>query len=667
MSINRLDAEDRSLSEVHASVDPSQQRKGWRRLLAFMGPAYLVSVGYMDPGNWATDIAGGSAFGYALVWVLVMSNIMALLLQSLAARLGIVRGLDLAQASRMSYPRPVNLVLYVLAEVAIAATDLAEILGMAIGLQLLFGLPLIWGVSITVLDTFLFLLLQRLGMRKMEAFIVALIAVIGGSFVVEMFLAQPDLGAIAGGLIPSLPGDQALYLAIGIIGATVMPHNLYLHSALVQTRRFDASPAGLQKAIRYNFFDSAIALNLALFVNAAILILAAAAFHQNGLFEIAEIQDAHRLLENLLGSWWAPTLFAVALIAAGQSSTITGTLAGQIVMEGYLRLRIEPWIRRLLTRLLAVVPAFIVISVFGEAETGRMLIFSQVLLSLQLGFAVIPLIHFVSDRSTMGAFTLSRPLQVLAWLIATVIVSLNVKLVFEQIRGWLEAAGSSAWILWVTVVPLFVAALALLAYLTLKPARGGLSPKPVRGVVPEVAADLGVIGVGASTAAGSRRLSPKPALVSAAVHAVAKPLAIHPRPGYKLVAVPVDFSTADEGAINEALALGGRDAEYLLVHVVESAVARFFGRESADAEVLRDQEEMDALVAVLRAAGYQARGKLSFGRPRTALSAVINETRADLVVMGAHGHDWFKDLVFGTTIEGVRHRVKVPVVVVRVD
>nr|WP_116125824.1 Nramp family divalent metal transporter [Lewinella sp. IMCC34183] len=461
-----------SLQEVHASVDTDGKKSPFRRLLAFMGPAYLVSVGYMDPGNWATDIAGGSAFGYRLIWVLLMSNLMALLLQSLSVRLGLVRKLDLAQASRATYPRPVNLVLYALAEVAIAATDLAEILGMAIGLQLLTGLPLLWGVGLTVFDTLLFLLLQRSGMRKMEVFIIVLISVIGGAFVVEMFLARPDVGEIARGFVPGIPNAAALYLAIGIIGATVMPHNLYLHSALVQTRRFGGEPEALRRAIRFNFYDSAIALNLAFFVNAAILILAASAFHRNGLYDVAEIQDAHRLLSNLLGTELAPTLFAIALIAAGQSSTITGTLAGQIVMEGYLHLRLQPWLRRLLTRLLAVVPAFLVIYIYGEEETGPMLIFSQVLLSLQLGFAIVPLIHLVSDRATMGDFAISLPVRVLAWLITAVIVALNVQLVLGEVAGWLAAAGPRAWVLWVTVVPALAASLGLLLYLIFRPVDG---------------------------------------------------------------------------------------------------------------------------------------------------------------------------------------------------
>ncbi|HVG16116.1 MAG TPA: Nramp family divalent metal transporter, partial [Chitinophagaceae bacterium] len=424
---------DASLSEVHQSVDTTNVNKpGWKRILSFFGPAYLVSVGYMDPGNWATDLAGGSQFGYSLIWVLLMSNLMALLLQSLSARLGIVRGRDLAQANRETYPKGVNFVLYILAEIAIAATDLAEVLGMAIGIQLLTGMPLLWAVSITVFDTFLLLVLQRLGMRKMEAFIICLVAIIGVSFLVEILLAQPDLGEVAKGFVPSIKNETALYIAIGIIGATVMPHNLYLHSALVQTRKIKRDDAGIKKALKLNFIDSAIALNLAFFVNAAILVLAATVFFKNGITEVAQIKDAHRLLGNLLGNNVAPILFAVALIAAGQSSTVTGTLAGQIVMEGYLRLRINPWIRRLLTRVVAIVPAVIVIIINGENNIDDLLILSQVILSMQLGFAVIPLIHFVSDKQKMGAYTIKPLTQFFAWLIATVLVYLNVRMVFGQ-------------------------------------------------------------------------------------------------------------------------------------------------------------------------------------------------------------------------------------------
>ncbi|MCB0697646.1 MAG: Nramp family divalent metal transporter, partial [Chitinophagaceae bacterium] len=401
-----VDNSHKSLSEVHESVDPSKANGRWRRVVAFFGPAYLVSVGYMDPGNWATDLAGGSQFGYKLIWVLLMSNLMALLLQSLSARLGIVQGKDLAQCNREVYPRSVNFALYILAEIAIAACDLAEVLGMAIGLNLLIGIPLLWGVLLTFLDTILLLYLQKLGMRKMEAFIIALVAIIGGCFLVEMFFAKPDMGELAKGFVPTIPNSAALYIAIGIIGATVMPHNLYLHSALVQTRKVDHDEQSVKKAIRFNIADSAIALNMAFFVNAAILVLAAAVFYKAGMSDVAELKDAHRLLAPMLGSKWASHLFAIALIAAGQSSTVTGTLAGQIVMEGYLRLRISPWMRRILTRMLAIIPAVIVILYTGEQKVDEMLIFSQVLLSMQLAFAVIPLIHFVSDKKRMGVFAI---------------------------------------------------------------------------------------------------------------------------------------------------------------------------------------------------------------------------------------------------------------------
>ncbi|MBD0353532.1 MAG: Nramp family divalent metal transporter, partial [Flavisolibacter sp.] len=437
---------DASLSEVHQSIDTTTSTKPvWRRILSFFGPAYLVSVGYMDPGNWATDLAGGSRFGYTLIWVLLMSNLMALLLQSLSARLGIVRGRDLAQANRETYPKAVNFCLYLLAEVAIAATDLAEVLGMAIGIQLLTGIPLLWAVLFTVLDTFLLLLLQRLGMRKMEAFIIALVAIIGLSFLTEIILAKPNLGEIATGFIPSIPNKEALYIAIGIIGATVMPHNLYLHSALVQTRKIKRDEKGIKRALKLNFIDSAVALNLAFFVNAAILVLAAAVFFKTGRTDVAEIKQAHQLLAPLLGTNIAPFLFAIALIASGQSSTVTGTLAGQIVMEGYLRLRINPWMRRLVTRLIAITPAVIVILLNGERNIDDLLVLSQVVLSLQLGFAVIPLIHFVSDRETMGVFTIKVWVQVLAWLITAVLVYLNMRMVVEQAADFFSNSDSLFW------------------------------------------------------------------------------------------------------------------------------------------------------------------------------------------------------------------------------
>jgi len=441
MSLKRDDRV--SLSEVHQSVDTTRVKTGWRKAFAFFGPAYMVSVGYMDPGNWATDIAGGSKFGYQLIWVLLMSNLMALLLQSLSARLGIVRQVDLAQANRQTYPKSINFMFYLLAEIAIAATDLAEIIGMAIGIQLLTGLPLIWGVILTVADTFLFLLLQRWGIRKMEAFIIALVGIIGLSFLIEMFIAQPHLGEVAQGFVPRLQNEEALYIAIGIIGATVMPHNLYLHSALVQTRKINRDEKSIRKVIKYNFIDSAIALNLAFFVNAFILILAATVFFKAGKTDIAEIRQAHELLAPMLGTNLAPILFAVALIAAGQSSTITGTLAGQIVMEGYLQLHITPWLRRLITRLIAVIPAVAVILINGENNIDDLLIFSQVILSLQLGFAIIPLIHFTSDKKTMGIFAIKPLIIVLASLITAVLVYLNIRMVYEQASIFFETSSSA--------------------------------------------------------------------------------------------------------------------------------------------------------------------------------------------------------------------------------
>jgi len=368
-----------SLSEVHGSVMVPRRPRFWRRLLAFSGPAYLVSVGYMDPGNWATDIAAGARFGNALIWVLLMSNVMAVLLQSLSARLGIVTRMDLAQACRGMFGPRVSFVLWLLAELAITSTDLAEVLGSAIGLNLLFGIPLVAGVLLTALDTFVLLLVHHMGMRVMEGFIVLLITIIGGSLAVEVLLSHPDMGSIAVGFIPSLPGEGALYLAIGMLGATVMPHNLYLHSALVQSRSISQTPAGIRAGVNFNVLDSVVALNGAFFVNAALLVMAAATFHTTGHTQVAEIQEAHRLLEPILGASIAPIAFAIALIASGQSSTITGTLTGQIVMEGFIHLRLRPLVRRLITRALALVPALVVIVVFGEQASGQLLVLSQVI------------------------------------------------------------------------------------------------------------------------------------------------------------------------------------------------------------------------------------------------------------------------------------------------
>ncbi len=427
-----------SLSESYRTVSVPKTPGFWRKMLAFAGPGYLVAVGYMDPGNWATDIAGGSSFGYTLLSVILLSNLMAILLQALSARLGIATGMDLAQACRANYPKPVNFALWVLCEIAICACDLAEIIGTAIALQLLFGMPLIWGISMTVLDTFLILLLQSKGFRYLEAFIISLMALIAGCFIVQLAIAQPEIAPLLAGYIPTaeiLKNPEMLYISIGILGATVMPHNLYLHSSIVQTRAFDKDTKGKKEAIKFATIDSTVALSFALFINSAILIMGAAVFHQNGLNEVAEIQDAHKLLTPLLGTSLAATMFALALLASGQNSTITATLAGQIVMEGFLQIRLKPWMRRLITRLLALIPALIVCALYGEKGTADLLILSQVILSLQLPFAVVPLVQFTASRKLMGEHGVSRPVVALACFVALVIIALNVKLLFDFFTG----------------------------------------------------------------------------------------------------------------------------------------------------------------------------------------------------------------------------------------
>lgn len=620
-----LRQKDVSLGEVHGSIDTTGKRSWWRQLFVFFGPAYLVSVGYMDPGNWATDLAGGSRFGYTLLWVLLMSNGIAILLQNLAARLGIVRGRDLAQANREVYPSYINIPLYVLAEIAIAACDLAEVLGMAIGIQLLTGLPLVYGVCITVLDTFLLLYLQRLGMRRMEAFVIGLIAVVGLSFFVEIMLARPALHDIASGFIPVLHGKEALYIAISIIGATIMPHNLYLHSALVQTRKIKPGAEHVRKALKINFLDSAVALNLACLVNMAILILAATVFFKTGRTNVASIKEAYQLLP-MLGTNLAPKLFAIALIASGQSSTITGTLAGQIVMEGYLQLRINPWVRRLMTRLLAIVPAVIVILVFGESEVDNLLLFSQVVLSVQLGFAVIPLIHFVSDKVTMGEFTIRPLIKGLAWACAALLVWLNTKLVVEEAGPIIAAPGPAGWKIVILVASL--GAISLLVYIALHP---WISRKA--GQAPQ--------------------LHPQP-----------DPLKDWTPPAFRHIAVALDFSGHDEKLLAYATGQGGKDARYLLIHVVESVSARLLGKESDDYETRKDQERLDKYCATLTEKGFQCHSQLGFRRRSREIARITKQQEADMLVIGSHGHSGLKDLIYGETVNTVRHELKIPVLVV---
>jgi manganese transport protein len=428
-----------SLPESHATVRIPRNVSFWRKALAFVGPGYMVAVGYMDPGNWATDLAGGARFGYSLLSVVLLSNLMAILLQSLALKLGIVTGRDLAQACRDHYSRPVSFVLWILCEIAIAACDLAEVIGSAIALNLLFGIPLVWGVCLTALDVLLILLLQHKGFRYLEAFIIALIATVGACFAVELVMARPDVAGMLKGLVPTtqiVSNPAMLYIAIGILGATVMPHNLYLHSSIVQTRNVLPDEASKREAVRFATLDSTVALLFAFFINAAILILAAATFH-SGHQDVADIGDAYRLLTPLLGTTLASTLFAVALLASGQNSTITGTLAGQIVMEGFLDIRLPAWLRRLITRLIAIVPAVIVTAMYGEHGAGALLILSQVILSLQLSFAVVPLVRFTSERAKMGAFVNGPVLKAVAWAVAVVIMGLNGWLLFGTVREWL--------------------------------------------------------------------------------------------------------------------------------------------------------------------------------------------------------------------------------------
>jgi manganese transport protein len=429
-----------SLAEVHRTITVHGLTR-WRKILAFAGPGYLVAVGYMDPGNWATDLAGGSQFGYRLLSVILISNLMAVLLQGLASRLGIVTGRDLAQACRDHYSRPVNFALWVLCEIAIAACDLAEVIGTAIALNLLFGIPLSWGVAITAFDVLLVLYLQNKGFRLLEALVISLVAVVGVCFLFELIISRPELAGVMRGFVPSpeiLRNPDMLYIAIGILGATVMPHNLYLHSSIVQTRKYEETHEGKKEAVRYAFLDSTIALSFALFINAAILIVAAATFHRSGNTQVAEIQDAYQLLSPLLGVTVASGVFALALLASGQNSTLTGTLAGQIVMEGFLNIRIRPWLRRLITRAIAIVPAAIVAILYGESGTAKLLILSQVILSLQLSFAVFPLVMFTSEKAKMGAFVNPPWLKVLAYAVATVIASLNAWLLFQTVSGWLS-------------------------------------------------------------------------------------------------------------------------------------------------------------------------------------------------------------------------------------
>ncbi len=621
--------EPASLPEVRASVTTAHPTL-WRRMFAFAGPAYLVSVGYMDPGNWASDLAGGSQFGYQLMWVLVMSNLMAILLQTLSARLGIVTGRDLAQACRESYPRSVTYVLWILCEIAIAACDLAEVLGAAIGLKLLFHIPLLAGVMLTALDTLLLLWFSRFGIRLIESIILSLISVIAICFIAEVLWAKPDAGGILSGFLPRISGES-LYTAIAILGATVMPHNLYLHSALVQTREIGTAEAAKRTACRFNLVDSVIALNGALLVNAAILILAAAVFFRNGVV-VSEIQQAHVLLSPMLGTTLASILFAVALLCAGQSSTITGTMAGQIVMEGFLSIRMRPWLRRLVTRSLAVIPAAITIYIAGDRGTFQLLLLSQVILSLQLPFAVIPLIRFTSDSRRMGSFVNPRWVKLLAWSAAAIIVMLNIWLAWDSIREWTAGAGDYRGLILTITIPICSAVLLLLVWITAEP------------ILPVWLRRIG---------------RPSFSLPEQVLEGL-QPLV------YRTILLPLDHTERDREAIAHATALAlSHSAKLVLLHVEEGVTSQVYGPLALTAEVEAGAAYLNSIAEALRSRGVEVEYLIRHSTdPRKEIVSTAREVQPDLVVMGAHGHKGLKDIIFGTTINAVRHDLNVPILVV---
>ena len=623
---SRSHSYDKSLEEVHHTVE-TRHPKLWKRIFAFAGPAYLVSVGYMDPGNWATDLEGGSRFGYALIWVILMSNMMAVLLQTLAARLGIVTGKDLAQACRSEYSKVASFVLWILCEIAVAATDLAELLGTILGLNLLFGLPLLWGAMITLFDTFLLLAIQKLGIRKMEAFILSLISVIAGGFIVNLFLAKPDWGSALTGLAPSLPAGS-LYIILGIIGATVMPHNLYLHSSLVQTRRVSRMADSKAQACRYNLLDSAIALNAAFFVNSAILVLAAAVFYRHGIV-VTEIQQAYKLLEQLLGTRAAPIAFGLALLAAGQSSTLTGTLAGQIVMEGFVRIRLRPYLRRLITRAIALLPAVVVISISGDEGTYKLLILSQVILSLQLPFAIVPLVHFTGDKLKMGAFVSKLWVKMLAWITSAIIIVLNGKLVYDQIMEWIEAGAPVI----VSILTISIAAgiSLFLVYIIIVPL--------IRGE--------------------TRWKEEKPSGAQKIIESIETYRSKH-------IAAALGRDESDAAIVSRALSLAKAEKAMLtLIHVADSAPSQVYSGDVYDEHTREDEQYLLEIAEEIRTAGVVVEIALGHGDPAKEIINYAASHKVDMLVMGSHGHRLLGDLLWGQTVDPVRHRVEIPVLVVR--
>lgn len=601
----------------------------YKKLMAFIGPAYLVSVGYMDPGNWATDIAAGSKFGYKLIWVILISNIMAIFFQTLCARLGIVTGKDLAQACRSHYNKFVNYILWILCEIAIVSTDIAEVLGTAIGLNLIFKLPIIYGVIITGFDTLLLLFLDRFGIKKIEAFIISLIAIIGISFFMEIIISKPDYHGIVLGFIPTLPGKDALFIAIGIIGATIMPHNLYLHSSIVQTRNIERTKNGLKQAVKFNNIDSLVALNLAFLVNAAILILAASVFHRSGNYGVDDILKAHKLLEPVLGSTLAPILFGIALIAAGQSSTITGTYAGQIVMEGFIHLRVQPWVRRLITRILAIIPSILTILYFGDSATGELLIISQVILSLQLAFALIPLIHFVSSRNLMKDFVISKKSQITAWFLSALIIYLNIRLVIEVFASWLSKNNLK----YTKYLSMSICILLgiLLIYIILEPIVNKSENK--------VAVDIH----------GS----------------VLFPEIEKIRP-YNNIALALDFSKNDRDVLSQTVNFCNKDCNLILIHIVESVGASIYGGKADDIESKQDSERLNMYAKKLKTLGFQnVTTEIGYGKAEKSIVEIVAKHHADLIIFGSHGHHGISDLLFGTITDKIKHKLSIPILIAK--
>jgi manganese transport protein len=615
-----------SLDEVNGSVN-TRQPTIWRRIFAFAGPAYLVSVGYMDPGNWATDLEGGSRFGYSLIWVILMSNMVAVLLQTLAARLGIVTGKDLAQACSAEYSKPASFVLWIMCEIAIAACDLAELLGTILGLNLVFGLPLLLGAAVTLFDTFLLLAIQRLGIRKMELFIVSLISIIAIGFLVNIIWARPDWGAAASGLIPSMPGGS-MYIILGIIGATVMPHNLYLHSSLVQTRKVSRIVDSKAQACRYNLLDSAVAMNAAFFINAAILVLAAAVFYRHGIV-VTEIQQASDIMGKILGTGTASTVFGIALIAAGQSSTFTGTLAGQIVMEGFVKIRLRPVVRRLITRIIALLPAVMVIYIFGDKGTYKLLILSQIILSLQLPFAIVPLVHFTNDKIKMGAFVNNLLVKILAWAASALIIVLNCKLIIDKLTEW-TMHGTSVFIS-IIIVAFISFIILFLLYLVIYPL---INSKKNWNKVQEN-------------------------VVSSVIEK------IETRPVKHIVAA-LGHDSSDAAIISKALSLAKTEKALLtLMHVSDTASGHVYGTEVYDEHTRDDEKYLVDIAEELRMSGIPVETELAFGDPAKEVIKFATAHAADMLVMGSHGHRMLADLLWGETVDPVRHKVDIPVLIVR--